>query len=910
MSDKAGPGGILRSLSIRSRLIALAAVLLLATVGSSLYIRAALNQALAMSDNADRAAEKMGAAFSVRSAFNDLRYWQTDLAVSQLTLAENNADEARARLATALKNLASSQPQEAGQIEKLAAQFDDLASKAVEAYTQDQRVIGNAQFAQARQFGVQVDQLLRAVQGKLRDQAQGARDNILTQFYQAADVALGLTGLAVLVGAFLTFVILRSILKPLGEIVAAVQGLTAGNTDIAIPPPSRDELGQVSEALLLLRQSQIERARLTRETERQRKMLSDAIESITAGFVLYAPDGRLAVANQRFRDIHPTYAALAEAHASFNDIIEAGARHVVRIDRSPEEWMADRLASHHHQASRIEQFHDERWMQISDRETQEGGFTVVYTDISELRKRQQELEVARDEAERATQVKSDFLANMSHELRTPLNAIIGYSQILQEDMQDTGQSDFLPDLKKIETAGNHLLGLINDILDLSKIEAGRMEVYNETFDVAELVGDVEMLVRPLAVRNDNTLIINCPRDVGTVESDATKVKQTLLNLLSNASKFTKNGTIELVVEWRAKGDTRYLAFSITDSGIGMNEEQMGRLFQPFSQADSSTSRKFGGTGLGLAISRSFAQMLGGDLTVTSKPGEGSCFVLTLPDSGVGTVHEPDREKDGGSSSKENSADDRRTTVLVVDDDPSALHIIGSHLTREGFKIIYASTGAEALEMARTHRPAAITLDIMMPKMDGWSVLVALKKEPEIADIPVIIVSISNEKALGFTLGAAGMLTKPVDRGELSEFIIRLTGAHGSGTILVVEDDSATQVLMQRTIERLGYIPVLTENGRKAMDWMAANPPPIAILLDLNMPEMNGFDFLTHLRGNDSWAEVPVIVVTAQQLSLAERSMLSERTAQIVAKGQGAHLELSQALRKALGTRAAESLEKA
>jgi signal transduction histidine kinase/HAMP domain-containing protein len=619
MSDEAEAGGFLRRLSIRSRLIALAAVLLLATVGSSLYIRAALNQALAMSDNADRAAEKMGAAFSVRSAFNDLRYWQTDLAVSQLTLAENNADEARTRLAAALKKLASFQPQEASQIEKLAAQFDELASKAVEAYTQDQRVIGNADFAQARQFGVQVDQQLRAVQSVLRQQAQGARANILTQFYQAANVASALTGLAVLVGAFLTFVILRSILKPLGEIVAAVQGLTAGNTDVAIPPPSRDELGQVSEALLLLRQSQTERDRLTRETERQRKTLSDAIESIAEGFALYAPDSRLVVANQRFRDIHPTYAALAEAHASFNDIIEAGARHVIRTDRNPEEWIAERLASHGHQASRVEQFQDDRWMQISERETHEGGFTVVYTDISELRKRQQELEIARDQAERATQVKSDFLANMSHELRTPLNAIIGYSQILQEDMQDTGQSDFLPDLKKIETAGNHLLGLINDILDLSKIEAGRMEVYNETFDVAGLVGDVEMLVRPLAVRNDNTLVISCPQDIGTVESDVTKVKQTLLNLLSNASKFTKNGTIELVVEWRTDGDSRCLAFSVTDSGIGMSEEQMGRLFQAFSQADSSTSRKFGGTGLGLAISRSFALMLGGDLTVASKP---------------------------------------------------------------------------------------------------------------------------------------------------------------------------------------------------------------------------------------------------------------------------------------------------
>lgn len=907
MTDRAEAGGFLRSLSIRSRLIALATVLLLATVGSSLYIRAALDQALAMSNNADRAAENMGVAFSVRSAFNDLRYWQTDLAVSQLTLAESNAADARTRLAAALKRLASTQPQEASRIETLAAQFDDLANQAVEAYTQDQRVIGNAHFAQARQFGVQIDEQLRAVQTTLRDQAQSARANILTQFYQAANVAFALTGLAVLVGAFLTFVVLRSILKPLGEIVAAVEGLTAGNTDIAIPPPSRDELGRISEALLLLRQSQTERDRLTRETERQRKTLSDAIESIAEGFALYAPDSRLVIANQRFRDIHPLYAALAEAHASFNEIIEAGGRHVVRTDRKPEEWIAERLANHGHQASRIEQFHDDRWMQISERETHEGGFTVVYTDISELRQRQFELEVARDEAERATQVKSDFLANISHELRTPLNAIIGYSQILQEDMQDVGQSDFLPDLKKIETAGNHLLGLINDILDLSKIEAGRMEVYNEAFDVADLVGDVEMLVRPLASRNDNTLVINCPRDIGTVELDVTKVKQTLLNLLSNASKFTKNGTIQLLVEQRAEGDSRWLTFSVTDSGIGMSEEQMGRLFQAFSQADNSTSRKFGGTGLGLAISRSFAQMLGGDLTVSSKPGEGSCFVFTLPSVGIRASDSTDREKDGGD--KEISADEARTTILVVDDDASALHIIGSHLVREGFKILYASTGAEALELARKHRPAAITLDIMMPKMDGWAVLVALKKEPEIADIPVIIVSISNEKALGFTLGAAGMLTKPVDRGELSEFIIRLTGAHGSGTILVVEDNSATQVLMQRTIERLGHVPVLTENGRKAMDWMAANPPPTAILLDLNMPEMNGFDFLTHLRENDSWAEVPVIVVTAHQLSLAERSMLSERTAQIIAKGQGANLELSQALRKALGSRA-ESLEKA
>jgi signal transduction histidine kinase/DNA-binding response OmpR family regulator/HAMP domain-containing protein len=907
MNEPAASGSFLRRFPIKARLVALAIVLLLATTGSSLYMRAALTQAQALSENASRIGQSIETVASIHSAFNDLRYWQADLAVSQLVLAESNATEARARLDSGLKTLAATHPDDAHTIADLTAKFDDLAHQAVDAYTDDQRVVGNAHFAEARQVGIEIDKRLKDLQSTLAANAQTARASVLKQFNSATQVALALTALAILVGAVLTYVILRSIIKPLGEIVGAVRGLIAGDTNIVIPPASGDELGRVSEALMLLRQSQAERNRLMQETENQRSRLSDAIESIAEAFTLYDADGKLVVTNERFRDIHPVHVELAARQAPFRDVVTAAAEHIITTDLPPAEWVARRLASHGHRSVRIAELRDGRWLQISERETHDGGFTVVYTDISELRKRQEELEAARDEAQRATQVKSEFLANMSHELRTPLNAIIGYSQILQEDLQDAGQNGFLPDLNKIETAGNHLLGLINGILDLSKIEAGRMEIYKEVFNVAGLVDDVEMLVQPLAAKNDNTLVVNCRDDIGAIESDVTKVKQILLNLLSNASKFTKAGKIELTVEHRPAKDGRILAFSVQDSGIGMTEEQLDRLFQAFSQADSSTSRKFGGTGLGLAISRSFAQMLGGDLTVTSELGKGSCFLFTLPDAATEAEEESVEQVEAAAIAGDG---DGPQTVLIVDDDEIARNIIGSHLTRDGFAVLYAKSGMEALDMARRHRPSAITLDIMMPKMDGWSVLVELKKEPELAGIPVIIVSISDDKLLGFTLGASEMLTKPVDRNKLGESVAQLTRPAGIATILIVEDDKTTRGMMSRTVERLGHAAAVTQNGREALQWLETNANPSAILLDLNMPEMNGFEFLTRLRDNDKWNSVPVLVITAQQLSPEERRNLSGGAAQIIAKGRSAHFELSHALRATLGMLQAGTAEKA
>ncbi|MEO8713828.1 MAG: response regulator [Acetobacteraceae bacterium] len=505
-------------------------------------------------------------------------------------------------------------------------------------------------------------------------------------------------------------------------------------------------------------------------------------------------------------------------------------------------------------------------------------------------------ERARAEAEQASRVKSAFLATMSHELRTPLNAIIGYSQILREDAQEVGNASAVADLRKIEGAGDHLLGLINDVLDLSKIEAGRMEASIEPLDVAALVEDVRLMVEPLAARNANTLLVACAPGLGTLLSDETKLRQSLLNLLGNAAKFTSNGRIGLDVR-PDPADPSRLLFVVSDTGIGMTEAQQARLFEAFSQADSSTTRQYGGTGLGLAITRSFARLLGGDVAVVSAPGKGSTFTMWLPNAAAEPRAEPDAPPEGASAAE------ALATVLVVDDEPASRDIIGTHLAREGYHLLYAGSGTEALDAARRHRPDAITLDILMPGEDGWSVLRALKADPALAAIPVILVSITEDRGLGFALGAAAALSKPVDRAELAAVI----GGHralavGNQPVLVVEDDLPMQALTARTLKRMGVRSAVAANGREALDWLEVNPSPRLILLDLLMPVMDGFEFLRQLWARPAWRAIAVVVLTARTLTEAEHAELGAMTSRVIAKGESAHVQLTQVLRDALSTR--------
>ncbi len=500
------------------------------------------------------------------------------------------------------------------------------------------------------------------------------------------------------------------------------------------------------------------------------------------------------------------------------------------------------------------------------------------TDVEEQRLAEQELQLTKQAAEEANQAKSLFLANMSHELRTPLNAVIGYSEMLQEEAADAGAADLVPDIEKIHTAGKALLSLVNDVLDLSKIEAGKMELYLEAFDVAPTIEDVITTVEPLIDKKGNTLDAHIAPDVGAMRADLTKVRQSLFNLLSNAAKFTEHGTITLSATREALDGRDWLTFRVSDSGIGMTTEQMEKLFQPFTQADASTTRKFGGTGLGLTITRRLCQMMGGDITVESTPGRGSTFTITLP----ADVVEPPREQDGDDALAEAPRANGRNTILVVDDDPVVHDLMTRYLAKEGFQTVIASDGEQALRLARQVHPIAITLDVMMPRMDGWAVLTALKSDPLIADIPVIMLSMIDDKNLGYALGASAYMTKPIDRERLVDVLRKYRPGHANETVLVVEDDPLTRTQVQQALEGEGCAVVTAENGRDALERMAETTPDV-ILLDLLMPEMDGFGFAEELRARAEWRAIPVIVMTSKDLTAEDRRRLNGHVEEVIQK---------------------------
>jgi signal transduction histidine kinase/CheY-like chemotaxis protein len=507
-----------------------------------------------------------------------------------------------------------------------------------------------------------------------------------------------------------------------------------------------------------------------------------------------------------------------------------------------------------------------------------------------------ELAVARDQALDANRAKSAFLANMSHELRTPLNAIIGYSEMLQEEAEDQGYDDLTLDLRKINNAGKHLLTLINDILDISKIEAGKMDLYAEPFDIASMVDDVVAIVQPLVAKNGNTLEVRCDRSIGVMEADLTKVRQTLVNLLSNAAKFTERGVITLEVIYEAKdqrpktkdsnndaanlilGPSSLVVFRVSDTGIGMTPEQLGRLFQPFAQADASTTRRYGGTGLGLAISRRFCQMMGGDISAESEPGRRTTFTAALP-----ATARPAKAAGTAPVEIASPRPDATSTVLVIDDDATVHDLISRSLAKEGFDIRMASSGEEGIRMARDLRPDVITLDVMMPGMSGWTALTTLKSDPELSSIPVIMLTIVDSKNVGYTLGAAEYLTKPIDRERLSTVLRKFRTGHPRPNVLLIEDDAVTRQLMRRMLEQEGCAAFEAADGRSGLARVAEHAPDV-VLLDLMMPEMDGFTFVAELRANPMWRNIPVVVVTAKDITDDDHRRLNGYVEAILQKG--------------------------
>ena len=523
-----------------------------------------------------------------------------------------------------------------------------------------------------------------------------------------------------------------------------------------------------------------------------------------------------------------------------------------------------------------------------------------------VEQRTQELVTALEEAEKANRTKSLFLANMSHELRTPLNAIIGYSEMLEEEAEDFGYQDITPDLQKIQKAGKHLLALINDILDISKIEAGKVEMHLEAFELRSLVTEVKNTITPVVEQNKNTFVLEANDDhLGMITNDATKLRQVVYNLMSNAAKFTENGTITLAIKRYLDAGNEWLEMAIRDTGIGMTPEQTEKIFQEFIQADLSTTKKYGGTGLGLPISRHFTQMMGGDITVTSVLGEGSTFTVKIlahvkpqekPEDDSDLVITPEK-----LSTQEFNIAEGDITILVVDDDATVHELLTRQLTREGYKVVCVEGGDVALQLAREIKPTIITLDVMMPGMDGWTVLSKLKADDELKDIPVVMLSMLKSKSQGMALGASDYLTKPVERNTLISVLKRFIPKHkenGHYDILILEDDKDTQELFQRTAEREGWKPRTAENGVVGLQRVNESIPDL-ILLDLMMPEMDGLTFLAELRKKSEWEEIPVIAVTAKELTEDDLEFLNAQTQQVLHKSEYTPPDLVQQIRTVL-----------
>lgn len=512
------------------------------------------------------------------------------------------------------------------------------------------------------------------------------------------------------------------------------------------------------------------------------------------------------------------------------------------------------------------------------------------------------LETANQNLEQANRAKSCFLANMSHELRTPLNAVIGFSQVLEDETFGPLNEKQMKYVRNVESSGKHLLNMINDILDLSKIEADKLELRKETFPLEATFDGIITIVKVLAIKKNITLNYEIDPILTDIEADPKHFKQILYNLLSNAVKFTPEGG-QVTLCAKPKSGTEsvgrdLLQISVSDTGIGIAPEDYDKVFAEFQQVDDSYSRKQEGTGLGLALSKKLVELHGGELSFSSEKGKGSTFFFSIPlvhcaDEAVKAAPSRDIAVENG-----NNGGPDRELILVIEDEPRSAELISIYLSRAGYRVAHAADGEEGVRLAGELQPSAITLDIMLPKIDGWQVLNALKGNPVTRDIPVIISSMIDDKVMAYNLGAIDYVMKPLNRKEL---IDKLEALKSSGKmkrttshLLVIDDDVKTLDLINAFLESYGYEVHGTTSGAEGLKLMKANHYD-AVVLDLIMPEMSGFDVLDEMKRHP-WGKIPVIVYTAKDVSSEEQKRLGERIAALVSKGESSS-DLLEALQR-------------
>jgi signal transduction histidine kinase/FixJ family two-component response regulator len=660
-----------------------------------------------------------------------------------------------------------------------------------------------------------------------------SKNNIATATERTRSVEyFGRLGLAVVVALSLISSVLigwlyvgRNVVTPLTTLSDGMRALIGGRRDITIPTSGRDEIAEMARAVEVFRDNAIVLDQLLAEREQAAARLEKVVEERTAelqqrgavlrvtidnmahGVLMFDREQKVAAWNRqiiKLLDLPETFLAGKPHFADFIRLLaERGEYGAVDVEAEVQRLTAE--AGQHRTFERSRP--NGTFLEIRHNPLPDGEIVVIYTDITERKRYEETLTAARDAADEANRTKSGFLANMSHELRTPLNAIIGVTEMLQEDARDLKRDDEIEPLDRVVRAARHLLALINDILDLSKIEAGRMELHVESFSVTQTIDDVVKTVETLTAKNANRIVTDCSPALEPMQADQMRVRQALLNLLSNANKFTERGTITIKARQQDEDGQSWITIAVTDSGIGMTAEQMGKLFQDFSQADSSTTRKYGGTGLGLAISRRFCQMMGGDISVESEPGRGSTFTIRLPRI-IGRVQDIAAAQDGSVRSPSVTPLDA-PLILVVDDDQTVREVIKRFLEPAGYAVVTASGGREGLRLARDLRPAAITLDVMMPDLDGWTVLAAIKGDPELANIPVILMTIVDEKNRGYSLGACDYLVKPVNRDKLAEVLRNICGSVGGHVLVIDDDDTAARNAARARAGRLE-----SERGRE------------------------------------------------------------------------------------------------
>lgn len=504
--------------------------------------------------------------------------------------------------------------------------------------------------------------------------------------------------------------------------------------------------------------------------------------------------------------------------------------------------------------------------------------------------RTQELVIMKERAEAANQAKSSFLANMSHELRTPLNAVIGLSEMLLEDAIDANDKANIESLKRINGAGKHLLDLINTILDLSKIEAGKTELLLEEFDLYLLLNEVRLLTEPLVANKNNQFALDANKQLGAMYADSVKVKQILINLVSNAAKFTESGEIILAVKKTQKS----FIFTLRDTGIGMTPEQLDRLFEAFSQADASITRKYGGTGLGLVITKKLVEMMGGMIKVESKFHQGTTFTVELPIQVKGTQEVA--LVSGMQLKLEKTNVLLSNKILIIDDDQTTQEMISHYLKDQGYEILQAKTGEEGIKLARTSHPGIIILEVALSSgISGWDVIALLKREPETKDIIIIVISIIDDKNKGYALGAIDYLVKPIQRQALLDTINKYKKHTAISKVLLVDDEKADREYLRRILERNNWEVTEAGNGKEAIESLDVEIPDV-IILDLIMPVMDGFDFLDYMRSKpERWSTIPIIVVTAKTMHAEDYKRLNGRVFQVIEKSKQTKKNLCAAL---------------